>query len=58
MYATCKFYFWDTFLLNISDIFYPLGTVFTLNVHKTFRRGPGRLLNILCTFNLHPVSKA
>ena len=27
-----------------------------LNVHKTFRRCPGRLLNILCTFNLHPVS--
>ena len=27
-----------------------------LNVHKTFRRRPGRLLNVLCTFNLHPVS--
>ena len=25
----------------------------TLNGHKTFRR---RLLNVLCTFNLHPVS--
>ena len=22
-----------------------------LNVHKTFRRRPGRLLNVLCTFN-------
>ena len=27
-----------------------------LNVHKTFRRRPGCLLNILCTFNLRHVS--
>ena len=27
-----------------------------LNVHKTFRRRPGRPLNVLCTFNLRPVS--
>ena len=27
-----------------------------LNVHKTFRRRPGRLMNLLCTFNLRPVS--
>ena len=27
-----------------------------LNVHKTFRRRPGCLLNVLCTFNLRPVS--
>ena len=27
-----------------------------LNVHKTFRRRLGRLLNVLCTFNLRPVS--
>ena len=27
-----------------------------LNVHKTFRRRPVRLLNVLCTFNLRPVS--
>ena len=27
-----------------------------LNVHKTFTRRPGRLLNVLCTFNLRPVS--
>ena len=26
------------------------------NVHKTLRRRPGRLLNVLCTFNLRPVS--
>ena len=27
-----------------------------LNVDKTFRRRPGRLLNVLCTFNLRPLS--
>ena len=27
-----------------------------LNVRKTFRRRPGCLLNILCTFNVRPVS--
>ena len=27
-----------------------------LNVHKMFRRCPGRLLNVFCTFNLRPVS--
>ena len=27
-----------------------------LNVHDTFRRRPGGLLNVLCTFNLRPVS--
>ena len=29
---------------------YPLDTVRKLNVHKTFRRRPGRLRNVLCTF--------
>ena len=27
-----------------------------LNIDKTFRRRPGRLLNVLCTLNLRPVS--
>ena len=27
-----------------------------LNVHKTFRRRLGRLLKVLCTLNLRPVS--
>ena len=27
-----------------------------LNVHKMFRRRPRRLLNVLCTLNLRPVS--
>ena len=34
----------------------PVDTGRKLNVHKTFRRRPGRLLNILSTFNLRPVS--
>ena len=34
----------------------PVDTRRKLNVHKTFRRRPGRLLNVLCTFNLLPVS--
>ena len=35
---------------------YPVNTARKLNVHKTFRRRPGRLLNVLSTFNLRPVS--
>ena len=34
----------------------PIDTGRKLNVHKTFRRRPRRLLNALCTFNLRPVS--
>ena len=34
----------------------PVETARKLNVHETLRRRPGRLLNVLCTFNLHPVS--
>ena len=33
----------------------PKDTGRKLNVYKTFRRRPGRLLNILCTFSLRPV---
>ena len=35
---------------------YPVDTGRKLNVHKTFRRRPRRLLNVLYTFNLRPVS--
>ena len=35
---------------------FPVDTGRKLNVHKTFRRRLGRLLNVLCTFNLSPVS--
>ena len=34
----------------------PVDTGRKLNVHKTFRRRPGRLLNVSCRFNLPPVS--
>ena len=34
----------------------PVDTGRKLNVYKMFRRRPGRLLNVLCTFNLRPVS--
>ena len=34
----------------------PADTGRKLNVHKTFRRRPGRLLNVLYTFSLRPVS--
>ena len=30
----------------------PVDTGRKLNVHKTFRRRPGRPLNVLCTFNV------
>ena len=56
--------FWQLFLelYNHSWIFicvstYPLDTGRKLNVHKMFIRRPGRLLNVLCTFSLHPVPR-
>ena len=36
---------------------FPVGTGLKLNAYKTFRRRPGRLLNVLSTFSLRPVSK-
>ena len=39
-----------------NEIDIPVDTRRRLNVHKTFRRRPRRLLNVLCTFNLRPVS--
>ena len=35
---------------------YPADMERNLNVHKTFRRGPGSFLNVLCAFNLRPAS--
>ena len=35
---------------------YPVDTGRKLNVHETFRKRPGRLLNALRAFNLRPVS--
>ena len=39
-------------------VLFPVDTGRKLNVHKTFRRRSGRLLNVLRTFNLRPVSTA
>ena len=36
---------------------FPLGIGSKLNVHKMFRRRLRHLLNVLCTFNLPPVSR-
>ena len=47
-------YSWEAMILHF---FYSLGTGRKLNVQKTFRRRLGRLLNVLCTFNLCPLSR-
>ena len=44
-------------MLSQENWISPLDRGRKLNVHKTCRRRPGRLLNVLCTFNLHPVSR-
>ena len=56
-----SFFKWKYFCSGVKtsriwDNDIPVDTGRKLNVHKTFRRRPGRLLNILCTFNLGPVS--
>ena len=38
------------------SLYYPVDTERILNVHKTFRRRFRRLLNVLCMFNVRPVS--
>ena len=38
-----------------SNKYNPVDTERKLNIHKTFRRRSGRILNVLCTFNLRPV---
>ena len=38
------------------DFIIPVDTGRKLNVHKTFRRRSGRLLNVLYTFSLRPMS--
>ena len=44
------------FLEKVQFI-YPLHKKRTLNIHKTFRRCRGCHLNVLCMFNLPPVSR-
>ena len=41
---------------RIVERYLPVDTGRKLNLHKTFKRRPGRHLNVLCTFNLRPVS--
>ena len=43
------------FIKKDSETFLDTGR--KLNVHKALRRCPGRLLNVLCAFNLRPVSR-
>ena len=48
---------WDLTLSRRRSLSYrnhPVETGRKLNVHKTFRRHPGRTLNVLCTFSLRP----
>ena len=48
----------NSFFTTYSDVQglpFPVDAGRKLNVHKTFRRRPGRLLNVLCTFNLRSV---
>ena len=52
-------YFMINNYITMSAIFIdetlPLDSRRKLNIHKTFRRRPGRLLNVLYTLNLRPV---
>ena len=41
---------------SLLAVIFPIDTGRKLNVHKTFRIRLGRLLNVLCRYNLHPVS--
>ena len=41
--------------MSSIDTYNPVDVGRKLNVHKMFRRRPGRLLNVLCTFDLHSV---
>ena len=43
---------------KLFEGYYPVDTARKLNVHKTLRRRPGRILNVLCTFNLLAVSRS
>ena len=65
IFYECFWGFWPHFsnlffaelLIICNKAAIPLDAGRKLNVHKTFRRRPGRLLNVLCTFNLRPVSR-
>ena len=42
---------------NVSENRIPLNKRRKSNIYRTFRGRPGRALDVLCTFNLRPVSK-
>ena len=44
------------FSFDLKKGTFPVDTGRKLNVHTTFSRHPGRLLKVLCTFNLRPLS--
>ena len=53
---------WNLIKVSFNDRTYwfytnPLDTERKLNVHKTFKRRPGHLLDVLYTFNLRPMSR-
>ena len=55
------FYFFFSSIHEFSytqkqSVLFPVDTGCKLNIHKTFKRCLGPLLNVLCTFNLRPVS--
>ena len=45
---------WERWKYDLRD---PLDKGYEFNGHNTFRRRRGRVLNVLCVFNLRPVSK-
>ena len=54
--SSCHFWYWKIFNnLTRSFFSWDFAGIKNLNVHKTFSRRLGRLLNVLCTSNLPPV---
>ena len=53
-----QYYFFYVELLSyqVRNLLSSVDTGRKLNVHTTFRRRPGSLVNVLCKFNLRPVS--
>ena len=53
----CEIFFLVNFyIFTVLGLNNPIDAGHKLNVHMTFRRRPGNLLNFLCTFNLRPIS--
>ena len=54
-YQSCSDFYGKIHIVIHDKKNIPVDTGHKFNVHKTFRRRPGRLLNVLSTFNLRPV---